>query len=167
MFDVVYLLLADRPSKDTDLMRQYYVGITRAKNRLFVHTNGDSFANLPADRHLLDFTEYAMPGEIVLQLTHRDVYLDFFKGVKREVLALRSGDALHYDDTRLYNPATHQPVAILSADMQKKLAAWEEQGYTVASASVRFVVAWKPKDAPKDAPESAIVLADLTLSKRL
>ncbi len=166
-FDDVYLLLADRLSKDTDLMRQYYVGITRAKNRLFVHTNGDSFANLPADRHFLDFTEYAMPEEIVLQLTHRDVYLDFFKGVKREVLTLRGGDALHYDDTRLYNPATHQPVAILSADMQKKLAAWEEQGYTVASASVRFVVAWKPKDAPKDTPESAIVLADLTLSKRL
>ena len=165
-FDDVYMLIADRPSKDSSLMRQYYVGITRARNRLFIHTNGGCFDRLPADRHILDSTEYAMPEEIVLQLTHRDVYLDFFKGVKHEVLALRGGDALHGDNTQLYNPATRQPVAVFSTDMQRKLAAWEERSYSVASAAVRFVVAWKPKDAPKGSPEYAVVLPDLTLSKQ-
>ena len=165
-FDDVYMLIADRPLKDSSLMRQYYVGITRARNRLFIHTNGGCFDRLPADRHIQDSTEYAMPEEIVLQLTHRDVYLDFFKGVKHEVLALRGGDALHGDNTQLYNPATRQPVAVFSTDMQRKLTAWEERGYSVASAAVRFVVAWKPKDAPKGSPEYAVVLPDLTLSKQ-
>lgn len=36
--------------------------------------------------------------------------------------------------------------------------------YKVKSASVRFVVAWKPKDAPKDEAETAVLLADLILS---
>ena len=41
----------------------------------------------------------------------------------------------------------------------------ERKGYEVKSASVRFVVAWKPKEAPKDEPETAVLLADLLLSR--
>ena len=48
--------------------------------------------------------------------------------------------------------------------MQKTLSEWEVRGYNVKSASVRFVVAWKPKDAPKSEPETAVLLADLVLS---
>lgn len=48
--------------------------------------------------------------------------------------------------------------------MQKTLAEWESRGYGVRSASVRFIVAWKPKDAPKEEPEIAVLLADLVLS---
>jgi len=47
--------------------------------------------------------------------------------------------------------------------MQNTLAEWKEKGYEVKSASVRFVVAWKPKEAPKDEPETAVLLADLLL----
>ena len=48
--------------------------------------------------------------------------------------------------------------------MQGTLSEWEQRGYKVKSASVRFVVAWKPKDAPKDEMETAVLLADLILS---
>ena len=37
-FDDVYMLISDNYVKDAHLMRRYYVGITRAKNRLFIHT---------------------------------------------------------------------------------------------------------------------------------
>lgn len=40
-----------------------------------------------------------MPEEIVLQLSHKDVNLGFFKELKREVLSLRGGDKLLYKDT--------------------------------------------------------------------
>lgn len=88
-FDDVYMLVSDGFPKDVHQMRRYYVGITRAKKRLFVHTNGDCFANLKADQYLVDSREYAMPGEIVLQLSHKDVFLGFFKELKREVLSLK------------------------------------------------------------------------------
>lgn len=73
-----------------------------------------------------------MPGEIVLQLSHKDVFLGFFKELKREVLSLKGGDTLFYKDYTLYNQA-QKPVARLSQNMQKKLAEWRERGYEVKS----------------------------------
>ena len=164
-FDDVYMLIADSPFKDEKLFRQLYVGMTRAKNRLFVHTNGDLFARLPADCHRKDINLYPIPEEIALQLTHKDVNLSFFKPIKKEVLALRSGDALTFEDNYFYVPSTHRAVAKLSANMQSTLSSWCEKGYKVHSASVRFVVAWKPKNAPKDESENAVLLINLTLTR--
>ena len=164
-FDDVYMLLDDRPYKDEQLFRQYYVGMTRAKNRLFIHTNGDLFSHLPVDRQRVDNQQYPMPEEIVLQLSHKDVFLDFFKPIKKEVLALRSGDSLLLEDNYIFASITNRAVAKLSTNMQATLSAWKEKGYQVRSASVRYVVAWKPKDAPKGEPETAVLLIDLTLSK--
>lgn len=163
-FDNVYMLISGNYLKDVHLMRRYYVGMTRAKNQLFVHTNGDYFDHLSADQYFIDQRQYAMPEEIVLQLSHKDVNLGFFKNLKQEVLALRSGDPLIYKDCILYNPLNNKIVAKLSAKMQTTLSEWKERGYEVKFASVRFVVAWKPKDAPKDESEIAVLLADLVLS---
>ena len=44
---------------------------------------------------------------------------------------------------------------------------WQEKGYVLQSATSRYVVAWKPKDAPKSNGEHAVLLAALTLSKQL
>ena len=163
-FDDVYMLISDNYSKDAHLMRRYYVGMTRAKNRLFVHTNGDCFSHLRTDQYYISKKEYAMPEEIVLQLSYKDVYLGFFKELKQEVLALKGGDPLNYNNFVLYNTQTNKPVAKLSQNMQTTLSEWQEKGYKVKSASVRFVVAWKAKDAPKNEPETAVLLADLVLS---
>ena len=163
-FDDVYMLISDNYSKDAHLMRRYYVGITRTKNRLFVHTNGDCFNRLNTDRYFVDQRQYDMPKDVVLQLSHKDVYLGFFKERKQEVLALRGGDSLTYNNFFLYSSLTNKPVAKLSLKMQDTLSEWEERGYKVKSASVRFVVAWKPKDAQKDESETAVLLADLILS---
>lgn len=80
-------------------------------------------------------------------------------------MALRGGDLLNYTNFVLYDSLTNKPVAKLSQNMQNTLAEWKEKGYEVKSASVRFVVAWKPKEAPKDEPETAVLLADLLLSR--
>ena len=163
-FDDVYMLISDSYVKDDHLMRRYYVGMTRAKNRLFIHTNGDCFNHLSVDQYHVDQRQYDMPEEIVLQLSHKDVNLGFFKDRKQEVLALRGGDSLIYSNFFLYSPSTDKPMAKLSSKMQETLSGWEQRGYKVKSASVRFVVAWKSKDAPKDEAETAVLLADLMLS---
>ena len=162
-FDDVYMLISDSPYKDDKLFRQLYVGMTRAKNRLFVHTNGDLFARMQADHVMTDNKQYPMPKDIVLQLSHKDVFLDFFKPIKQAVLALRSGDTLLFEDCYFLVPSTHRAVAKLSTNMQTILSNWKEKGYIVRSASVRYVVAWRPKDAPKEEPETAVLLIDLVL----
>ena len=111
-----------------------------------------------------DSREYPEPEEISMQLTHKDVFLGFFKDKKKEVLSLKSGDYLNYDNTTLYNATTNNPVAKLSKNMQATISEWKEKGYDVKSASVRFVVAWKPKDAPKEEAETAVLLIDLQLT---
>ena len=162
-FDDVYMLISGSYAKDANLLRRYYVGMTRAKKRLFIHTNGNLFNNLNGARYFTDQRQPGMPEEIMLQLSHKDVFLGFFKGRKQDVLALKGGDALTYSDFYLYS-LSGSPVAKLSMKMQATLSQWEERGYKVKSAYVRFVVAWKPKDAPKDEAETAVLLADLVLS---
>lgn len=164
-FDDVYMLISDNHSKDAHLMRRYYVGMTRAKKRLFIHTNADCFQRLKADRYNIEQERYGMPEEIVLQLSHKDVYLGFFINVKQEILALRSGDSLFYKDSILYDAVTNKPVAKLSQKMQTTLLEWKNRGYEVKSASVQFIVAWKPKGTPKEEKETAVLLPELLLQK--
>ena len=164
-FDDVYMLLSGGYAKDDNLYRRYYVGITRAKKRLFVHTNGDIFLNVKSNKYVIDERLYSLPDEVVLQLSLKDVFLDFFKGVKRAVLTLRGGDELMYMNNALYSNTTKCIVAKLSHGMQKTLSDWKEKGYDVVAANVRFVVAWKAKDASKDDAETAVLLPDLTLMK--
>ena len=165
-FDDVYMLITDTPWKNDELMRCYYVGMTRAKNRLFIHTNGPCFDNIKAAQHKNSFEKYPMPEEIVLQLSHRDVFLDYFKERKQDVLTLQSGDLLTYSNYVLYSKSTNKPIAKLSACMQATLNDWISKGYSVISSSVRFIVAWKSKDASKEESETAVMLADIVLSRR-
>lgn len=164
-FDDVYMLIADGFPDNDYLKRRYYVGITRAKNRLFIHTNGSYFNHLDGFNHKTDLAEYEMPDEIVLQLSHKDVFLNYFKERKQDILRLRSGDKLVYRDNTLYSTETNLAVAKLSLKMKETLSDWENRGYKVTSASVRFIVAWKPKDAEKKEPETAVILADLKLGR--
>ena len=159
------MLISNRPHKDSILFRQYYVGMTRAKNRLFIHTNSNMFDHLHADRHVVTTQQYPMPEEVVLQLSHKDLYLDFFKPRKKEVLMLRSGDPLEYKDTFLFVPNVGTTVAKLSSAMHKELSEWQEKGYHIRSVSVRFIVAWKSKDEPRDKEETAVLLPDIILAK--
>lgn len=166
-FDDVYMLISDNPYKNEILFRQLYVGMTRAKNRLFIHTNGDLFTQLPVDNRFKNQNRYLMPNEIVLQLSHKDVFLNFFKPIKQDLLALRSGDSLIIDNNYFLVPTTNRAVAKLSTNMQTILSNWKNKGYKFNSASIRFVVAWKPKDAPKEEPETAVLLIDLVLSNSM
>ena len=164
-FDDVYLLIK-QPLHVTDFeLRRYYVGMTRAKQRLYIYTNSEIFSRLPADLHEVDQTEYELPDQIMLQLSHKDVNLGFFKSIKREILSLRAGDRLRFANNYLYPLNSRKAVAQLSQKMQTELLIWSEKGYSVSCATIRFIVAWKPKDAPKEEEEHAVLLIDLDMKK--
>ena len=84
---------------------------------------------------------------------------------RKEILSLRSGEELRYDDHILFNPKTNHAVAQLSQKMRAELHQWEDKGYHVYKAIIRFIVAWRPKDAPKGEKEHAIILTDLTMRR--
>lgn len=164
-FDDVYMLLTEPQHITYDVLRRYYVGITRAKQRVFIHTNSSLFDRLPADKKIADQHIYEMPDEIVLQLTHRDVNLGFFKSRKKDILVLRAGQPLRFENNFLYETKTNAPVCQLSQKMQAELCLWADKDYFVSSATIRFIVAWRPKDAPKEEKEHAVLLIDIVLNK--
>ena len=143
-FDTVYLLSKIPDNRDVNDMRAYYVGLTRAKRNLYL------VPDLPT-----------ASSSIIIPLSMRDVWLDFFIGRKDIVLRLRSGDSLIYKagfllDERGFN------IAALSASGKERIEVWTEKGYEVASAHVSYTLAWKPQDYDV---EYAVCLANIVLTK--
>lgn len=163
-FDHVLMLITHPEHSTDEILRRYYVGMTRAKQTLTIHTNGNLFDTLHTAQHLYDAQAYDEPNEIVLQLSHKDVNLGFSKPHKDTILSLRSGMPLTYHDHCLCLPSTSRDIAQFSIKMNEKIGKWELKGYKITTAKIRFIVAWKSKDAPKDEKESAIVLADLVMT---
>ena len=163
-FDHVLMLITHPEHPTDEILRRYYVGMTRAKQTLTIHTNGNLFDTLHTAQHLYDAQAYDEPNEIVLQLSHQDVNLGFSKPHKDTILSLRSGMPLTYHDHCLCLPSTSRDIVQFSIKMNEKIGKWELKGYKITTAKIRFIVAWKSKDAPKDEKESAIVLADLVMT---
>ncbi len=163
-FDDVYMLITNSQHIQDEVLRRYYVGATRAKERLFIHTNTPLFDRMPADERHACQKQYDMPNEVVLQLSHKDVNLSFFKSIKNKILKFRAGQTLRFDKNYLYD-CTDMAVAQLSQKMQSELCLWTEKGYSVISAPIRFIVAWRPKDAPQEEKEHAVLLVDLILKR--
>ena len=166
-FDDVYMLISEPRQLTDEVLRRYYVGITRAKKRLFIHTNCSLFDRFGVSQKRIDHTIYDMPDEIVLQLSHKDVNLGYFKDIKNDVLALRAGQKLRCDEDYLIDMQTNKPVGKLSKKIMSELSGWNEKHYSISDVSIRFIVAWRPKDAPKEEEESDVLLLDLTLSKSI
>ena len=111
-----------------------------------------------------DMTIYPEPNEIVLQLGHRDVVLNFFKDKKARILSLQSGEKLYPDGAYLLNEddGVRQRIVKLSQSAQEQLESLTKKGYRVLRAEVGYVAAWKSDD---DAKEHAVVLPTLYLGK--
>jgi ATP-dependent DNA helicase RecQ len=144
-FDTVYLLSPVPDGRDVNDMRAYYVGLTRAKQNLYLVPNPPS--------------EYS---SISLALNMHDVILNFFKGRKDIVLRLRSGESLQYQDGYLLNEQGVNIIA-LSASGKDKLKVWIDKDYEVTNARVSYTLAWRPQDSET---EYAVCLANIVLSKR-
>ena len=160
-FDHVYLLLSGYNFASDAARRAVYVGMTRARDTLHIHTDSDFFDDLPlpAAVRYNDKTDYGEPQEILLQLSHRDVFLDYFKPRKERIMTLQSGDALFFREGALYvGEAPGYCVARLSQACQSRVAGLLRKGYRVHRAAVRFVVYWQGKE---DTEETPILLPEI------
>ncbi len=177
-FDVVYMMLNGTEARSEEEKRKIYVGITRAKDALYIHCNTDIFSQIkiPEVTHLNDITLYQGPTEIALYLTHSDVYLDYSIGKKEKILEnlrLRSGMELTYCPCRQYSrdritlsvviENTRTDVVQLSRDCTKRIKDLEKKGYSLYRAEIRFIVAWKKQGQGQ---EYAVILPNVYLRKQ-
>ena len=109
---------------------------------------------------------YPEPNDIIMQLTHKDVVLDFIKDKKKLILNCRCGEPLYLNGHYLYVTynSKRYPVVKLSAAARQKLDKLYNQGYQVRSAKIRFIAAWRNKEI-SDTNEYAVVLPEMDLSR--
>ena len=147
-FENVHLLLDGIQRMDNDMMRAIYVGITRAKHNLYIYNSTTFLTSQPS---------------IVLSLSMRDVWLNYFRHHKEEVLRLRSGDKLNYSEGYLLTQQGFR-VASLSNAMRDRIKELESRNYSVVDVEVSYVIAWRPREEQQ---EVAICLANIILNNKL
>lgn len=166
-FDCVLMLLDNVNDQSDREKHKLYVGMTRAKNSLFIHYNGDVFNGYKFDdiECIEDNADYMEPEELILQLTHRDVYLDFFKKRISYIQNLIAGkDLIVKDDNAFYAEMGGAEIKIgyFSNAFRAKLARLRAKGFVPDSAKIRFIVLWKGEE---DTEEIPIILPDVKLKK--
>lgn len=165
-FDTVYMMLNGNNASTDEEKRILYVGMTRAKHELYIHSNTKLFSayNLPDIEHCYDKVVYSKPLEISLQMTHKDVFLDYFKNKKQFIFKLRSGSKLLING--MYFCAQiegkNMPVVKFSKAFFEKIQNLQKKGYMPYAAEVRFIVAWMGKE---DTEETAVILPDIYLKR--
>lgn len=166
-FDTVILMLKNYDATSDEKIRCLYVGMTRAKKQLFIHCNSFIFNELPncSIEREFDNVQYEEPSTVTYQLTHRDVFLSFFKERKNQILKLKSGDVLYPDGEMLLAHIDGMKIPILkySKAFSDVLQNRVNQGFSMVSAEIRFIVAWKGKD---DDSETAVILPSVTLERK-
>ena len=161
-FDTVYIMLDNEHADSDERIRKLYVGMTRAKQKLYIHCNTNIFnTSYSSVKYVADVKKYPLPEEITLQLTFHDVYLNFFKDKKEKILRICSGAPLLYNDGYLCN-RSGEKIATLSKQAFGTLKEWENKGYAVQAAKVNYIVAWKGQGEEN---ETAVLLPELVLAK--
>jgi len=162
-FDNVFLMLENFPISTDEINRQLYVAITRAKQNLTIHLNTIHFNQIKADNMdiIEDHKVYSPPAQSAIHLTHKDIWLDYFSGTQRQVLALTSGDELIISNNGCLN-SNRQTVLKFSKPFIQTLETMAARDYKLMSAKVNFIVYWHRENAQQ---ELAIVLPKLYFEK--
>jgi len=163
-FDNVFLALSSFHEFNNAKKREIYVAITRAKQNLHILYNGGYFDNINVQniKRTADNNSYNAPEEITLQLSHKDVHLDFFAYRKIEIDSLFSGEELSIQETGCF--LRKSQILRFSSKFINQINELKGQGYSPVRAVVRHIVFWLGKDKEE---EIKIILPNVELSKKI
>ncbi len=171
-YDNVFISLKGMQHISDAEKRTIYVGLTRARNILSVHSDIDlsRYMNLTSADFMVDINTYAEPEEILMQLSHKDVVLEMFKGKSKFTESLHAGQEMSINDV-------YAEVLILSKSIKTvkfseafrhKIARLAEKGYVPHNAVIRHVIYWRYeeiKDGNTKTIEVPIVLPEIIFRK--
>jgi len=162
-FDNVFLMLQNYNPATDEAKRQLYVAMTRAKNNLVVHLNSNFLDHISVENieHFEDKGTYLPPNEVAINLTFKDVWLDFFINRQHLVSQLISGDILALNENECLN-SKGQPVLKFSQQFVKKIDSMNKLHYKLKVAKVNLVLYWLREGAES---EVIIILPELYFAK--
>lgn len=160
-FDNVFLMLNGFNPETDEKKRQLYVAMTRAKQNLNIHLNGNYLDDISCDdlTRRLDKNHYDETDLLILHLTHKDTWLDYYITRQHLISNLKSGDTLSVNNQGCSDDKGNYIVKF-SASFKEKLLALENKGYQLQGASINYIVYWQKEDTDI---EVKIVLPELKL----
>ena len=162
-FDNVILLLENFDARTDEKKRQLYVAMTRAKQNLSIHLNGNYLDHLKTEglERIENNKTFQPPNDLVLHLSHRDLYLGYFEYVQHRINGLTSGDSIIICDEGCKN-SKGELILKFSKSFIEKLISIKQSGFLLKEAKINFIVYWK--DENKEI-EVKIVLPELLFEK--
>jgi len=162
-FDNVFVMLENiNPSSD-EIKRQLYVAMTRAKKNLIIHLNGNYLDNISSE--YLERVEnreiYMPPNELTMQLTFKDIWLDYFTNKQHLISQLQCGDLLTINGNECLNK-NGQSILRFSKQFVNQIESMNQKNYKLKRAEVNFIIFWKKENAER---EVKIILPELSFEK--
>jgi len=162
-FDNVFLMLENFDTREDEKKRQLYVAMTRAKQKLIIHLNGNYLDKLKTEEleRIENNNIFQPPSGLALHLSHKDLNLGYFDFIQKRVNALTSGDSIAITEEGCKNE-NGELVLKFSRNFLDKLAELKTHGFELKEAKVNFIAHWKAEDK---AQEVKIILPELQFEK--
>lgn len=158
-FDNVFLMLENFILATDEIKRQLYVAMTRAKNNLTIHLNSYIFDNLTAANleRIVDKETHFQPNELVMHLTLKDVWLDYFINKQNLISKLTSGDKLILNGNECLD-SNGRSILKFSKQFVEQIESKKVNNFKLKSVTVDFIIYWKKEETEQ---EVKIVLPEL------
>ena len=158
-FDNVFLMLENFNSLTDGAKRQLYVAMTRAKNNLTIHLNSTFLNNIETNNlQRIDNKEvHFQPKELVMNLSLKDVWLDYFIERQHLISQLTSGDLLTLSGNYCLS-RNGRSILKFSKQFIGQIESKGLNNYKLKSGKVNFIVYWKKEETGQ---EIKIVLPEL------
>lgn len=163
-FDNVFIMLENfNPSTDV-ARRLLYVAMTRAKQNLTIHLNGDYLDAILAENieRVENREEHLPPTRLAMHLSFKDVWLGYFSSRQHLISQLTSGEVLTINSDACTN-SKGQPLLKFSRQFQSVIESRKQEEYLLKEVKVNFIVYWQNEDAEH---EIKIVLPELIFERK-
>lgn len=163
-FDNVFLMIENYNSETDEAIRLLYVAMTRAKQNLNIHLNSNLLNNLSViDIERVEDREiYFGQNQLILHLSYKDVWLDYFINKQHLISQLISGEVLTFNKHECLNQKG-QSVLKFSQQFIRKIEKMGENNYELKKVKVNLIVYWQKEDTEQ---EIKIILPEVIFEKK-
>lgn len=162
-FDNVFLMLDGYNPDNDEKKRQLYVAMTRAKQNLTIHLNGNYLDDISCQHieRVNDDFQYNPSNLLVTHLSHKDIWLDFFISKQGIINNFKCGDELVVNKDGCSDKYGNYIIKF-SNSYKEKIVEFENSGYKLSESRINYMVYWQ-KETLED--EVLIVLPELKFIK--
>jgi ATP-dependent DNA helicase RecQ len=144
-FDQVIIYYDKQGYLKEDELRLLYVGITRAKTSLSIHTTHNIFGLYPGIEIIENKAGYDEPERLLYQLSHKDVQLGYFKFTQKNINKIHSGEKLIMLDDVVCSE-DGQRILKFSNKYKDEMDKLIAKGYVISNMSANHIVYWFDKE---------------------